>query len=68
MRVGGPYDVEVSFIGCNTEKIEGIYLTIGEEATLDFVLREDSQSIGEVVGRRQGQSGLQATGRARRRS
>ena len=49
MRVGGPYDVEVSFIGCNTEKIEGIYLTIGEEATLDFVLREDSQSIGEVV-------------------
>ena len=49
MRVGGPYDVEVSFIGCNTEKIEGIYLTIGEEATVDFVLREDSQSIGEVV-------------------
>ena len=49
MRVGGPYDVEVSFIGCNTEKIGGIYLTIGEEATLDFVLREDSQSIGEVV-------------------
>ena len=43
MRVGGPYDVEVSFIGCNTEKIGGIYLTIGEEATLDFVLREDSQ-------------------------
>lgn len=49
MRVGGPYTVEVSFIGCNTEKVEGVYLTIGEEATLDFTLRENTQSIGEVV-------------------
>lgn len=49
MRVGGPYTVEASFIGCNTEKVEGVYLTIGEEATLDFKLREDTQAIGEVV-------------------
>ena len=49
MRVGGPYTVEASFIGCNTEKFEGVYLTIGEEATLNFTLREDSQTIGEVV-------------------
>lgn len=68
MRVGGPYDVEVSFIGCNTEKIEGIYLTIGEEATLDFVLREDSQSIGEVVVVGKANRSSMPTARARRRS
>ena len=49
MRVGGPYTVEVSFIGCNTEKVNDVYLTIGEEATLNFVLQEDTQTIGEVV-------------------
>ncbi len=49
MRVGGPYTVEVSFIGCNTEKVNDVYLTIGEEATLNFVLQEDTQAIGEVV-------------------
>lgn len=49
MRVGGPYTIEISYIGCNSEKFEGVYLTIGEDAQFNATLNEESMAIGEVV-------------------
>lgn len=49
MRIGGPYSVEFSFIGMQTEKIESIYLTIGEDAIFNATMKEDSEMISEVV-------------------
>lgn len=49
MRVGGPYEVECSYIGCNSETITDIYLTVGEEATFNFKLKESIQTMDEIV-------------------
>lgn len=49
MRVGGPYNIEISYVGCNSERFNDVYLTIGEDAQFDATLREESTDIGEVV-------------------
>ncbi len=49
MRIGGPYTVEVSYVGFVPEKIEGVNLVIGEERNFNVVMQEDSQTLGEVV-------------------
>jgi hypothetical protein len=49
MRVGGPYDVEVSFIGYSSQKATSLFLTVGEEATYNFKLGEKALQIGEIV-------------------
>ncbi len=49
MRVGGPYDITISFVGCNDEKYSNVYLTIGEDAQFNTTLHESSTDIGEVV-------------------
>lgn len=49
MRIGGPYTIEISFVGFGTETINNIELSLGEERNLNFVLREDSQSLDEVI-------------------
>lgn len=41
MRTGGPYTVEVSFVGCKTVKIENLMLGLGVTAELHPVLEED---------------------------
>lgn len=49
MRVGGPYEIEVSFMGYSTQKASNLFLTVGEEATLNFGLAENTVEIGEVI-------------------
>lgn len=49
MRIGGPYEIEVSFIGYNTRKASDLFLVLGEEAKLNFTLEESSLEIGEVI-------------------
>ena len=49
MRIGGPYTVEFSFVGYRTESFSDIFLSLGEELTLNASLKEDSQSLGELV-------------------
>ncbi|PTM11250.1 MAG: TonB-dependent receptor [Bacteroidetes bacterium] len=38
LRVGGPYHVIASYIGYGDEKLEGVFLTLGQTARLDFEL------------------------------
>ena len=49
MRIGGPYEIEVSFIGYGAQKTNNLSLTVGEEATLNFTLTEKTTQIGDVV-------------------
>lgn len=49
MRVGGPYTIEVSFVGFVPEKIEGVSLVLGEDRNFNVVLKENTQDLGEVV-------------------
>lgn len=49
MRVGGPYSVEVSFIGKGTNTTEDVVLSLGEIYRHDIVLLDASLDLGEVV-------------------
>lgn len=49
MRVGGPYTIEISYIGSNSEKFNDVFLTIGEDAQFNATLSEESTAIGEVI-------------------
>ena len=44
MRVGGPYEVEVTYIGFQTKKFTDIQLELGQNAVLNAWLSENSQS------------------------
>ena len=49
MRIGGPYEIEVSFIGYSTHKATNLFFTLGQEATINFSLAESTLEIGEVL-------------------
>ncbi len=49
MRSGGPYQVEVSFVGFNKEKYSDITLFLGQTFVLNTVLKEGSLELGEVM-------------------
>ncbi|MGB7395899.1 MAG: TonB-dependent receptor [Pricia sp.] len=49
MRVGGPYEVTVSYIGFREEVQNDIFLTLGKTFTLDVKLATESQALDEVI-------------------
>lgn len=49
MRVGGPYTVEFTYLGFQTKTFSDVYLTLGEDLTLNTILSEDTKTLGEVV-------------------
>ena len=49
MRVGGPYEVRVTYIGFETKVVTGVTLQLGETYNLPVSLNEDAQQLGEVV-------------------
>jgi len=49
MRTGGPYRLEVSYIGYSTESFSDINLLLGETFNLEVVLTEGAVELGEVV-------------------
>src|SRR6056297_2310661 len=48
VRVGGPYEVRVSFIGFNSQIQEISRIELGERVNLDFELEEGSLELGEI--------------------
>ncbi|MBO4905741.1 MAG: TonB-dependent receptor [Bacteroidaceae bacterium] len=48
MRTGGPYEVEVSYIGFKKIKYTGIQLELGQSLVLDAAMTEDRQTLSEV--------------------
>jgi hypothetical protein len=49
MRVGGPYTVEVSYIGNGKSTINNITLSLGENYALNVVLSEKALTLDEVL-------------------
>ncbi len=49
MRVGGPYDVKISYIGYETKIVKDVTLQLAETYNLNTSLSEDAQQLGEVV-------------------
>lgn len=49
MRSGGPYQVEVSFVGYNKATYSDITLSLGESYGLNVTLKEESVDVGEVI-------------------
>ena len=48
LRVGGPYTVTVTFIGFQTQKREGVELSLGETEKIDFQLQEEATELEGV--------------------
>ncbi len=49
MRVGGPYLIEISFVGHNTEKMENVFLQLAEVMNLVFTLKKTDATLENVV-------------------
>jgi len=49
MRVGGPYSVEVSYIGYGTSTTENITLSLGDNFLHNVSLTEETVALGEVL-------------------
>lgn len=49
MRTGGPYKVDVSFIGYASASYEGLQLSLGDDYPLNVTLEEASVAIQDVV-------------------
>ncbi len=49
MRVGGPYSVEISYIGFKPGKASDIFLKLGEAYNLDYKLDDSGNTLGEVT-------------------
>jgi hypothetical protein len=49
MRVGGPYKVEISYVGYQTAVYDGIALQLGETYPMNVTLKESAELLNEVV-------------------
>ncbi|RQO74908.1 hypothetical protein DBR43_05885 [Pedobacter sp. KBW06] len=48
INTGGPYTISVSYVGYKAEKVEGIYLKLGETFALKINMKEGGQDLQEV--------------------
>ncbi|WP_222984433.1 TonB-dependent receptor [Flagellimonas meishanensis] len=49
LRVGGPYEVTISYVGFQTETRNDVFLSLGKTFNLDLSMVTDSQQLDEVV-------------------
>ncbi len=66
MRIGGPYEIKVSFVGAQTYTATGIQLVLGKTYESRIALTDNAQALDEVVvkGNRDGQINKDRTGAA----
>ena len=62
MRVGGPYEITISYVGFQSEVIKNVQLALGESAPFNATLKEDARVLGEVVVT--GKAGIGGSGAA----
>lgn len=49
LRAGGPYEIEVTYIGCQTRRISGVQLILGQNTVVNADLVEQAGELAEVV-------------------
>ncbi|WP_129714182.1 TonB-dependent receptor [Pedobacter sp. SYP-B3415] len=64
MRVGGPYTVEVSYVGYQSKTSTDIYLKLGETVVLNLALSDSAQELADVVVRSASGASKSKTGAA----
>jgi Carboxypeptidase regulatory-like domain len=48
-RVGGPYEIKISFVGYETQKVENVFLKLGEKFAQNATVKESSSTLQEFV-------------------
>ncbi len=48
-KIGGPYNISVSFVGYKATVQNNIYLSLGQEYKADFILTAEAATLAEVV-------------------
>lgn len=49
MRAGGPYKIEISYLGYRTETYSGVQLQLGETYRLDVNMKESTEMLDELI-------------------
>lgn len=49
MRVGGPYTITITYVGKKEEKLENIYLQLGESEKITLTLQDETNALETVV-------------------
>jgi hypothetical protein len=49
MRVGGPYKIEISYVGFATRTFDNVYLQLGNDEKISVTLQEEADQLDEVV-------------------
>ncbi|NNK11092.1 MAG: TonB-dependent receptor, partial [Flavobacteriaceae bacterium] len=49
LRIGGPYEITVSYVGYKSQTQNDVFLTLGKTTILEFNLISESQALDEVV-------------------
>jgi outer membrane receptor for ferrienterochelin and colicin len=49
LRVGGPYTIEITYLGYRSYKVTDVFLKLGENLSLSPVLEKSGQQLAEVV-------------------
>jgi hypothetical protein len=49
MRVGGPYTITITYIGKNEEKLENIFLQLGESENISITMTDEANALDAVV-------------------
>jgi hypothetical protein len=48
-RVGGPYEIKITFVGFETQKVENVFLKLGEKFAQNATIKESSSTLQEFV-------------------
>ncbi len=59
MRAGGPYTINITYVGMQSKSFENVTLALGETYHLNIWLKDDEKTLGEIVVK--GQRGLNNT-------
>lgn len=49
LRVGGPYEITISYVGFKTETQQDVFLTLGKTFNIEITLASEAQALEEVV-------------------
>ncbi|MEW6702628.1 MAG: carboxypeptidase regulatory-like domain-containing protein [Bacteroidota bacterium] len=49
LKIGGPYTVSVSYVGFKKEEQKNIYLNLGQNLRIEFVMQSEAVKLAEVV-------------------
>ncbi|MEI7735313.1 MAG: carboxypeptidase regulatory-like domain-containing protein [Ferruginibacter sp.] len=49
LRIGGPYTIQIDFVGRKSQTIQDVFLSLGEPYNLNIVMNNDSKTLADVV-------------------